>query len=197
VRCRRDPGQWTEIDCTLYEDAIANEQPGIPSWLEQTVHRHNIDVVAIPLTLSEDVLVLTANDWVNTVPTMSLKVARDVFVLGYPKGISGGGVFPIWKKASIATEPAIQLDGLPKMLVDTATREGMSGAPVVAISDGGYEEEDGSLIETAGRFYRFVGVYSGRLGNNEMEAQLGIVWKAQAVDEIVEIPTKGTSSFVY
>jgi hypothetical protein len=126
---------------------------------------------------------------------MSLKVARDVFVLGYPKGISGGSVFPIWKKASIATEPAIQLDGLPKILVDSAMREGMSGAPVVAISDGGYEEENGSLMQTLGRFYRFVGVYSGRLGDNEMEAQLGIVWKTQAVGEIVQVPTKGKSSF--
>ena len=62
-----------------------------------------------------------------------------MFVLGYPKGISGGRGFPIWKRASIATEPDIQHDGLPKLLVDTATREGMSGAPVVAIADGDFE----------------------------------------------------------
>jgi hypothetical protein len=127
---------------------------------------------------------------------MLLKVSRDVYVLGYPKGISGSGGFPIWKRASIATEPAIQLDGLPKILVDTATREGMSGAPVVAIADGEFEVEGrGPAYRLPGRVCRFVGVYSGRLGKNEMEAQLGIVWKAQAVDEIVQIPTRGKSSF--
>jgi hypothetical protein len=194
VWCREHFGAWMEIDCMLYEDALANGQPEKPTWLEHEVQRRNIDVVAIPIILPQDAILVTSN-YLNTVPTMSLKVARDVFVLGYPKGISGSGVFPIWKKASIATEPAIQLDGLPKMLVDTATREGMSGAPVIAIADGGYEEEDGSSVRTLGRFYRFVGVYSGRLGNNEMEAQLGIVWKAQAVDEIVQVPTKGKSSF--
>jgi Trypsin-like peptidase domain len=135
VGCRGHIGEWMEIDCMLYEDAVANEQPGKPTWLEHAVHGHNIDVVAIPITLPEDAEVLTVG-YVNTLPTMSLKVSREVFVLGYPKGISGGGLFPIWKKASIATEPAIQLDCLPKILVDTATRKGMSGAPVVAIADG-------------------------------------------------------------
>jgi hypothetical protein len=43
--------------------------------------------------------------------------------------------------------------------------------------------------------YRFVGVYSGRLGHGELEAQLGIVWKAKAVDEVVQGQTKGKSSF--
>lgn len=31
-----------------------------------------------------------------------------------------------------------------------------------------------------------VGVYSGRLGASEMEAQLGVVWKADLVDQVVK-----------
>jgi hypothetical protein len=38
-------------------------------------------------------------------------------------------------------------------------------------------------------------VYSGRLGHGELEAQLGNVWKAKAVDEVVQGQTKGKSSF--
>lgn len=76
---------------------------------------------------------------------MLLRVATDVFVLGYPKGISGGGEFPIWKRASIATEPDIQLGTLPKMLVDTATREGMLGAPVIAVARRGVLEPEARL----------------------------------------------------
>jgi hypothetical protein len=56
----------------------------------------------------------------------------DAFVLGYPRGMSGGGHFPVWKRATIATEPDIDLDGLPRFYIDTATREGMSGSPVYA-----------------------------------------------------------------
>jgi hypothetical protein len=36
---------------------------------------------------------------------------------------------------------------------------------------------------------------SGRLGHGELEAQLGIDWKAKAVDEVVQGQTKGKSSF--
>jgi hypothetical protein len=39
-------------------------------------------------------------DAVNTVLNMRLKVAMDVFVLGYPKGIDGGGEFPIWREGA-------------------------------------------------------------------------------------------------
>ena len=68
---------------------------------------------------------------------MFLRVSADVFVLGYPRGISGGRGFPI----SIATEPKIDLDGVPKLLIDTATREGMSGGPVIAVAHNGFEAE--------------------------------------------------------
>jgi hypothetical protein len=39
-------------------------------------------------------------------------------------------------------------------------------------------------------------VYSGRLGSDEMKAQLGIVWKARVIDEIVQVPAAGASSFL-
>jgi hypothetical protein len=72
---------------------------------------------------------------------MRLKVAMDVFVLGYPKGIDGGGEFPIWKRGSIATEPGVHRGGPPHILIDTATREGISGARAIAIADGDFDVE--------------------------------------------------------
>jgi hypothetical protein len=63
---------------------------------------------------------------------LSLTPGMDVFVLGYPRGISGGGRFPLWKRGSIASEPDVNIDNLPMMYIDTATREGMSRAPVYA-----------------------------------------------------------------
>ena len=48
----------------------------------------------------------------------------------------GGAMFPIWKRGSIASEPEIPIDGKPMFYIDTATRQGMSGAPVFAQTSG-------------------------------------------------------------
>jgi hypothetical protein len=193
--CKGHDGEWMEAECLLYKDANDTRAPEAPVWFEHGAHGHKIDVVAIPITLPDGATAHTI-DRVNTVPKLLLSISRDVFVLGYPRGIDGGRGFPIWKRASIATEPEIQLDGLPKMLIDTATREGMSGAPVIAIADGDFDVEgQPAAYRKPGRVYRFVGVYSGRLGRGEMEAQLGIVWRERALSEILDVPTEGRSSF--
>ena len=33
------------------------------------------------------------------------RVAAEVFILGYPEGLSMQGVMPVWKRGSIASEP--------------------------------------------------------------------------------------------
>jgi hypothetical protein len=188
-------GQWIEFQLLLYSDANLTEQPAKPVWYVHPKLHQQVDVVAIPVNPPADTQVYPIGT-VNTVPDMRLMVSSDVFVLGYPKGIRGGGAFPIWKRASIATEPQIDLYDLPMMLVDTATREGMSGGPVLALATGGYTTESMSIvIGTEGS--RFAGVYSGRLGESEMEAQLGVIWKATVIDEIIDAKTLGTSSFLW
>src|SRR5258708_4320322 len=189
VAVKGNIGEWTQpIEVLLYEDADSTGAPDRPIWLELLAYRDKLDIVAIPVHIPEDGFARTI-DAVDTMPLMHLPVGSEVFVLGYPKGIDGGGEFPIYKRASIATEPGVMRSGAPHILIDTATREGMSGAPVIAIMDG--------QIRTEGsRQYKFVGVYSGRLGADEIQAQLGIVWNAQLVDDIVKIGRQGTSSFI-
>ena len=84
----------------------------------------------------------------------------DCFVLGYPKNIDAGLDLPLWKRASIASEPSIDHGGLPRLLIDTATRKGMSGAPIVAISNGYNVPIGGKGIEDSvfGRVESFVGI---------------------------------------
>lgn len=114
-------------------------------------------------------------------------VGSDVFILGYPFGITGGEKLPIWKRASIASEPAIDLDGLPKIFVDTASRPGMSGSPVILKQRRQATIIQGNLISRYSM--RFIGIYSGRIGSNDqLQAQLGIVWKAHVIDEIINQP---------
>jgi hypothetical protein len=128
-----------------------------------------------------------------------LETGLDVFVLGFPRGMSGGAEFPIWKRGSIASEPGFDINNLPKMLIDTATREGMSGAPVYALSRpfSGLDDKDvnGKPKIFAGYAERFIGIYSGRIGSDVFQAQLGIVWKPPVIDEIIEGKMIGRSSF--
>ena len=188
-------GEWMRpTDQPLYEDAESNELPEKPVWLEHPIYRDQLDVVAIPIQIHEEGEVRTI-DAVNTIPNMHLMVANDVFVLGYPMGIDGGGEFPIWKRASIATEPGVHRGGPRHLLIDTATRKGMSGAPVIAVADGECDIEGSPLkFRFGGRGYRFVGVYSGRLGDGELEAQLGRVWDASHLEIIQKTGVRGKSS---
>lgn len=186
-------GQWFEHELPLYTDANTHTQPAKPIWLVHPTSEEKIDAVAIPFKAPKGGDLNLVNT-IHSTPNMQISVSDDVFILGYPKGITGGGSFPIWKRASIATEPGLDLNSLPYMLVDTATRKGMSGAPVIAKRSGGYSEEGGGMIiGTDGS--KFIGVYSGRLGVGEMQAQLGVVWKVSAIDEIIRGKKIGKSSF--
>jgi hypothetical protein len=86
------------------------------------------------LEISQVPAVCPANHASLGLQNIRLETGLDVFVLGFPRGMSGGAEFPIWKRGSIASEPNFDIDNLPKILIDTATREGMSGAPVYALS---------------------------------------------------------------
>lgn len=115
--------------------------------------------------------------------------AMDVFILGYPLGISKQLTFPIWKRASIASEPHYPIVNESIILVDTATREGMSGSPVVALSFSSGLMADGNVTFGKKYYHRLIGVYSGRYGaDDELAAQLGIVWKKELLDEMLSNP---------
>ncbi|PSV87171.1 hypothetical protein C9I88_20315 [Photobacterium iliopiscarium] len=182
---------WKSKGLELYE----NDKP---IWFEHPTHGHDVDVIVIPLGGIEDTKLIASNDKETLgLELIPIRPSLDTFVLGYPLGMSGGANFPIWKRASIATEPNIDLDGLPKLLIDTATREGMSGSPVYAQATGYIMPEDKTDPKDfmIGEARRFIGIYSGRLGSDTFQAQLGIVWKESAIIEIIESKIIGKSSF--
>jgi Trypsin-like peptidase domain len=191
-----DIGQWmAPTEQLLYLDSDLTDCPVNALWREHPVYGDELDVVALPIVIPDGGAVRTICA-VNTVPRMVIRIGADVFVLGYPKGMDGGGEFPIWKRASIATEPNVHRGGPRHLLIDTATREGMSGAPVVAMADGGNYEVEGPqpAYLSPKRVYRFLGIYSSRLGADEMEAQLGTVWDASLLEFILKTGAQGTSS---
>ena len=190
-----DAGQtrrfWVDVIVPLYED----EEMRKPSWWEHPSHGPSIDAVAIKIEKPEKSIIVSANSESLDLDNIRLIPGLDVFVLGYPEGISGGGRLPIWKRGSIATEPDVHIDDLPKMLIDTATRRGMSGSPIYAQESGLWAPEGATLKEGGmfGKGLRFLGLYSSRVGNDEFLAQIGIVWKEEAIKDIVQSRCRGES----
>jgi hypothetical protein len=173
--------------------ALIELRPGDePDWFEHPKFGRQVDVVAIKIGPVAGAQLISKPINTSDFTDYHLHVGDDAFVLGFPKRIDGGFGFPIWKRASIATEPDIDIDSLPKLLIDTATRQGMSGAPVIAVRRGyviprGKEPKDAVI----GEVQSFLGVYSSREGDDPMGVQLGTVWKASVVAEIVEGGVKG------
>jgi hypothetical protein len=159
-------------------------------WIEHPL-KNNIDIAAIEITIPNHLKARPVN-MLKKDKYLKLRVADDVFILGYPLGITVAEVLPIWKRASLASEPEINVDDLPKILVDTATRSGLSGSPVFARGNyvkGSFEvtgdEETDNTPWKIEYTYTFIGIYSGRIGSGEFQAQLGIVWKETAIEEML------------
>ena len=171
-----------------------------PAWLVHPAHGTQVDVAVLKMCSTptgNDLTVLgisafatqpvNKHDWVSFAPG----AGDDAFVLGFPHAMNFHGL-PIWKRASIATEPDFDLDKLPKLLIDTATRKGMSGSPVIAVRRGitmptGLLDNESVIGESV----NFLGVYSGRIGDDPMGVQLGVVWKASVIEEIIAGDVKG------
>jgi hypothetical protein len=121
-------------------------------------------------------------------------VGAEVFVLGYPKGIATNGLFPIWKRGSIASEPqesvifaGVEYDNA--FYIDALTKSGMSGSPVVCLCKPGDRlySEDGVTCEIDAEDTYVVGVYAGREGitHEEYELSVGRVWKIGALKKLI------------
>lgn len=162
---------------------------GKPTWFQHPKGQ-DVDVAALPVRVPDS---LCAYELPRpSDQDMSLTVGSDVFVLGFPLGLAPHKVLPVWKRASVATEPVLDIYKLPMFWIDTATREGMSGAPVIHRTNR-FASSIGHNV-TDGYSSRFVGVYSGRYGveRDELSAQLGRVWHRSVIEEIVQAQISGT-----
>lgn len=159
-----------------------NDADGNSRWLEHPVHGRKVDVVALPLENTTGVDLHSYDPWAEGLD-VALGVSRGLSIIGFPFGLTGGGAFGIWVQGTIATEPEIDFEGLPSFLIDSRTRQGQSGSPVIFYSDGGMVPmADGSTAITGGEVTKLMGVYSGRIN---AQSDLGIVWKASVIADIL------------
>jgi hypothetical protein len=160
-----------------------------PVWFEHS-NRGAVDVVAVPLSL--DSFPGFANECINTVPQeagLEVYAGMDCVILGFPEGLIGAANTPIWKRASIASEPYQQ----HPYYVDSATRKGMSGSPVIARHTGIFGMRGGKMTgkEIIGTVEKFVAIYSGRVGDDALGFQLGTAWQSSVLDDILTLKTPG------
>ena len=172
-------GSWQSKIEPLYSDPENEEK----RWVEHPVLGAKADFVALPLTQLDDVE-LYPYDPGKPGEDMQIGPADTVSVIGFPFGISAGGLFPVWATGFIASEPIVDFDDLPIQLIDCRSRQGQSGSPVLAYRSGGMVAmADGSSAAFSGPVSKLIRIYSGRI---KTESDIGIVWKTSAILELVD-----------
>lgn len=166
------------------------------TWFQHPSEGQEVDVASLPIEaeqvgLAKDLLDQSGHD-----PDMFIDLGEDLFLPGYPLGFAASGFLPIWKRASLASSLEVG-EGMNRFFhVDTATREGMSGSPCLAISNWRHYSLDRATnkmrIVDRPLSWRLLGVYSGRRNPSDtFEAQIGIVWRENLVYETIVGKEKG------
>ena len=153
---------------------------GKPRWIEHPTLGARADFVALPLTDIQDVQLYPYTLGVGD-PTVLVAPAEIVSVVGFPFGLTAGACLAVWATGFVASDPAIDFAELPIFLVDCRSRPGQSGSAVIAHRTGGAIATEGGVV-IGGSMTRFLGIYSGRVNS---ESDLGFVWKATAIQELV------------
>lgn len=174
-------------------------------WLQHAVKGRAIDVAALPLETLPQIeyfpleldgkVPVADHEGARNRVTVEVVVTQRVYVVGYPLGLDGGlNTASIWVGATIATEPVFDIDGHPRLLVDGATRSGLSGAPVYArwargemvpFDDPNYDIASAAMMDPT---TSLVGIYSGRISE---ASDLGYVWKPPVIAEIIRNGVRG------
>lgn len=167
------------------------DNDSVPLWFEHSDHGRSVDIAVLKVHAdvagcAKDILSPSGerND-------MFVDLGGELFIPGYPQGFSANGEFPIWKRASLATSEEFDTNTLNPLLIDTASRSGMSGALCVAICNRDYYRKVGAgpKMEMVHLpiSWKLLGVYSGRLlAKDELDTQLGQVWRKPLLIEILE-----------
>ncbi|ELP69699.1 trypsin-like peptidase domain-containing protein [Streptomyces turgidiscabies] len=191
-------GEFEPVDqeVALYADG---DEAQVPVWRSPAQQR--ADVAAVPIgSVPEgavDAFLLTGWPTVRDLypqdrragagaeadAELPLRVMDRLYVLGFPFGDTGSWPFAVWTAAPVASEPLARWNGLPGFLLDSRTRSGQSGAPVLM------HIRPGEMVLAGGEVHvheewvtALVGVYSGRLNEN---SDLGMVWTTEVLDEIL------------
>jgi hypothetical protein len=196
-KSREEPTSHFPVNIPLYT------KTGEPIWIQSTQYPE-ADVVLVPIVpeLYDAQGQMFVFSQEHTEIDMKVRPSTQATLLGYPYGFFDTRNFlPVWKTGHLATEPSVDFQGEPVFLVDVSAFPGMSGAPVVAVSNSVYENEVGQMMSGVQR--KLLGVFSamrmvktrqaadgtdmlspGSTPNPGDSLQLGYVWKAGLINDI-------------
>ena len=153
-----------------------------PLWVEHPLLGSKADFVALPITETHDVDLHPHT--VSAEPSRVLFGPSDILsVIGFPFGLKASGGFGVWSSGFVASEPEVDYNDLPVLLIDCRSRQGQSGSPVIIFRrGGGFSMRDGSTPINSGAQSELVGIYSGRI---HKDSDIGMVWKSKAIKELI------------
>lgn len=161
-----------------------------PIWFTHPKLGNAVDVVALKVGIggnwarfSDRVVQIEPYSLTVDIP-MRFEPTSEVSIIGYPYGRRSTGSLGIWTRGTIASEPDLDFDDQPIVLIDAASREGQSGSPVIAFRSTHslvhYSNGGSSILDQP--VWELLGVYSGRISK---ESDLGKVWKRSVIQQIV------------
>lgn len=169
-------------------DAAGNNK----TWKPHPLHEEypvDIAIVEVP-AIENDSYLHAINDEQRhecDKPLLRYNPGFELKIVGFFLKDRPTGYFPIHIKGAVASEMDAFYHGKQAFLIDALTSSGMSGSPVFAT---GLEQENPG--EKFGKFKtlpRFVGIYSGRITEEEdgkkRELQVGLVWRRELIQEMV------------
>ncbi|MGO4158585.1 hypothetical protein [Cupriavidus sp. YAF13] len=116
----------------------------------------------------------------------AVDVTEELFIPGYPQNLGDYTGQPVWKRATIASSVQNGWNNQAQFLVDSASKSGMSGAPVVFYSPNGTLKIGGATYKNSRPFAILAGIYTGRLGiTTKEDPQVGTVWHRSVIDEVI------------
>jgi hypothetical protein len=189
-----NPARVRHVELPLYD------VDGRPAWIaSESFGAADVVLLPVPPRAYEGArLYVFTED--HTQVDIRIRPTSGATLLGYPFGFYDTSHFlPIWKTGHVASEPDVDFEHQPAFLVDVSAFPGMSGSPVLAVSNGIYEARDGSM--RTGRVLRLLGIfsampvvrqqtavdpsgYSSETRSVETSLQLGYVWKAALIADI-------------
>lgn len=202
-----DPGRWKIVVEKLYDPT------GKRRWREHPTNPR-ADVVALPLTELTDVALHPYS--IEPATPSRFQPGDSVSIIGFPYATVSSPIYPLptWSHGYVATEPMLNEDRVMHFEVDTRTRRGQSGSPVVlyrpqgsvvAMNDAEGNETLGYISEAT---TELIGIYSSRLSEPPDEdgeqarddyhtwerritrrletTDLGIVWKLAVIRDVIE-----------
>ena len=170
------------------------DKDGNPNWIEHPVYKNKVDIVAIPFDI--DCNNYHYDDYYPYTSNYGLVVTEPVFVIGFPYGLfikNEDEPHAVWTSGTVASDPELNLnmegEELPCFLIDSRTREGQSGSPIIYYSQIGvdphYVNENGEhgIAHWGEPFQKAIAIYSGRINK---ESDLGYAWKWSVIKEILK-----------